>query len=226
MRNNPGFALDDVEAIRQLVRENPWVTFVSFVEGRGLVASHYPVILDETARPADAGAGDAGAGEIVLLTHFGRPDEVLHGLGSGEIMAIVQGPHGYISPGWYESTPAVPTWNFVVAHLHGVPEILDHAENLTVLETLVERFERDLPEPFLMRKTLENGEWADRIAHGTVGFRLRVTRFEAKNKMSQNKPAEVVDRVVDALTRPGPYRNDALARRMVDVRDAARETRR
>ena len=44
--------------------------------------------------------------------------------------------------------------------------------------------------------------------------------------MSQNKPAEVVDRVVDALTSPGPYRNDALARRMVDARDAARETHR
>ena len=57
----------------------------------------------------------------------------------------------------------------------------------------------------------------ERIVSGTVGFRLRVDRFEAKEKMSQDKPAEVVDRVIDALGEPGPYRNPALAARMSRV---------
>lgn len=205
MRHSPDYALDDVEAIRALVRENPWATIVSHVPGEGLVASHYPVLLDEDADG------------IVLLSHVGRPDERLHRLGETEVMVIVYGPQGYISPGWYDVSPAVPTWDFAVAHLHGTPEILSDEENLKVLDRLVSWFESPLPEPFLMQRTLENTAYAERIVHGTVGFRLRVDRFEAKDKMSQDKPAEVIGRIVAALRRPGPYENPRLADRIASA---------
>ncbi len=205
MRHAADYAFDDVDGIRDLVRENPWGTIVSFVPGTGLVASHYPLLLEEDA---------AG---IVLVSHVGRPDERLHELGAHEVMVIVSGPQGYVSPSWYGTSPAVPTWNFAVAHLHGIPEILSGASNLQVLDRLVAHFESALPEPFLMRQTLDNEAYAERIVHGTVGFRLRVDRFEAKEKMSQDKPAEVVDRVIAALGEPGPYNNPQLAARMARV---------
>ncbi len=205
MRPNPDYAFGDDRSIRDLVRENPWGTIVSFVPGKGLVASHYPLLLDETADG------------LVLLSHVGRPDERLHELGAHEILVIVYGPQGYVSPGWYGTSPAVPTWNFAVAHLYGTPEILSDEENLDVLDRLVEHFESPLPEPFLMNASRENAEYAARIVHGTVGFRMRVERIEAKEKMSQDKPAEVVDRVIHALGEPGPYRNPALAARMTRV---------
>ena len=44
-----------------------------------------------------------------------------------------------------------------------------------------------MPEPRRMRGTVENSAYADRIATGTVGLRIPVTRFVAKNKMSQNQ---------------------------------------
>ena len=47
MRQNPSFTLTDPAELKRLVRENPWATFVS-ATSNGLVASHYPVILDET----------------------------------------------------------------------------------------------------------------------------------------------------------------------------------
>ncbi|CAH0241323.1 negative transcriptional regulator, PaiB family [Plantibacter sp. VKM Ac-1784] len=202
MRHTTEYVQGDVEAVRALVREHPWATVVSFVPGRGLVSSHYPVLLEED---------EDG---IVLLSHVGRPDERLHELGQHEAMVIVYGPQGYVSPSWYDTSPAVPTWNFAVAHLYGVPELLSDEENLQVLDRLVAHFERVLPEPYLMNGTIANSEYAARIVHGTVGFRLRVTRFEAKEKMSQDKPAEVVERVVTALGEPGPYQNVPLAARM------------
>ena len=130
MRPNPIHASDDPEVVRQLLRENPWCTLVSSNAGE-LVASHYPVLLDETSP------------ELAMLTHVGRPDEKVHGLGRQEILVIVQGRHGYISPSWYTpgTTPA-PTWNFSTAHCYGVPEILDPEENMRVLTRLVEHFER------------------------------------------------------------------------------------
>lgn len=46
MQNNPVFALDDQQEIERIIRENPWATLVSAPES-GLVASYYPVLLDE-----------------------------------------------------------------------------------------------------------------------------------------------------------------------------------
>jgi transcriptional regulator len=213
MRQNPSFTLASEEGVKRLVREHPWMTIVSMTDATGLVASHYPVLLDEEADG------------IVLLTHVGRPDEVVHELGRHEILVIVQGPHGYISPGWYDANPAVPTWNFITAHLYGTPELLDESENLRVLERLVDHFEDPMPEPRRMRGTAENSEYADRIATGTVGLRIPITRFVAKNKMSQNKPAETVDRIIDELEGDGPYASPALAAEMRRTHAALRAAR-
>lgn len=213
MRQNPSFAMASVDAVKRLVREHPWATIVSMTDAAGLVASHYPVLLDETRD------------DVVLLTHVGRPDEVLHELGRHEVLVVVQGPHGYISPGWYDANPAVPTWNFVAAHLHGVPEILPPDENLRVLEALVDHFEDRLPEPRRMRGTDADSAYADRISAGTVGLRIPITRWEAKNKMSQNRPAETVDRIIGELEGDGPYASRALAAEMRRTHDALRAAR-
>jgi len=209
MRHTAGFALTDVTEITRLVRENPWVTLISHTDAGELVASHYPVILDP----------HAAAGSIVLLSHVGRPDELLHELGRHDVLIVVQGPHGYISPGWYRADPAVPTWNFISAHLSGRPELLSEDENLRVLAALVDHFEERMPEPRRLHATLAQSEYATRIAHGTVGFRLTVTAFTAKNKMSQNQPSDTVRRILDALDADGPYASPALAAEMRRTHD-------
>ena len=207
MRQNPSFVLGETAEITRLIRDNPWATMVSHTSAGELVASHYPVILDESSE------------DIVLLAHVGRPDEQLHELGSHELLVIIQGPHGYISPGWYDAKPAVPTWNFITAHLYGTAELLSDEENLRVLDTLVDHFEERMPEPRRMNGTPANAEYAARISAGTVGFRLRVTRLVAKNKMSQNKPAETVERIMAELDGDGPYASAALAAEMRRVHD-------
>lgn len=212
MRDNPDYALDDVERVRELVRANPWATFVSFVPGRGLVASHYPAILDEDEEG------------IVLLSHVGRPDDQKHELGRHEMLVIVQGANGYVSPGWYGRGPAVPTWDFTVVHAYGTPEELTVEENLAVLERLVDRFEDDEPSPHRLYGTPEDAAYAKRIVHATLGFRLRVTRFEGKEKMSQDKPREVIGRVIDALDGDGHHRNPALAERIRQVNDVKEQS--
>ena len=52
MRQNPSFTLASDEGVKRLIREHPWMTIVSMTDAAGLVASHYPVLLDETARRA------------------------------------------------------------------------------------------------------------------------------------------------------------------------------
>ena len=212
MRQNPSFTLTDRAEIERIIRENPWGTFVSNAS-TGLVASHYPVILDDTRE------------ELSIVSHVGRPDEQLHELGEHELLVILQGPHGYISSSWYDADPAVPTWNFVAVHLSGVPEILSAEENLQVLEKLVDHFERALPEPRQMRGTLEDERYAERISAGTVGLRLTPTRIVAKQKMSQNRPDHIVDSIMTELGGDSPYASDALLREMRIVHDRRRAAR-
>lgn len=197
MRPNPLFASDDPELVRTLVREHPWATLVAST-GSGLAASHYPVLLDEEAD------------DLTLLTHLGRPDEEILQIDQGEVLVIVQGHHGYISPSWYSPEERiVPTWNFTVAHLHGTPQILSEEENLTVLTRLVEHFERHVPEPALLER-----DYAIPIAKGTVGLRIPIDRFELKRKLSQNKSAETRRSIIEALREEGPYRHPELAEEM------------
>jgi transcriptional regulator len=184
--------------VKRLIRENPWATIVSHT-ATGLVASHYPVLLEEDEN------------DIVLVSHVGRPDETLHELGQHEVLVIIQGPHGYISPGWYDPADFIPTWNHVTAHLYGVPEILSDGENFRVLGELVEHFEEPMPRPVHLDV---DEDAARRIARGTVGLRLRVTRFDARLKLSQNKSPEVVGRIIDELQSGENYSQPALAREM------------
>jgi transcriptional regulator len=197
MRFNAHHASEDADAVKQLIRENPWSILVSSNEGRP-VASHYPVLLDEDASG------------LTVVTHVGRPDEQIHGFADREILLIVQGRHGYISPSWYApGATRAPTWNFTVAHCYGVPQLLGREENLSVLTRLVEHFERNVEEPMLLDQ-----EWGASLAKGTVGIRLPITRFILKRKLSQDKDLVSRRQAIAALRAPGPYRHPELADEM------------
>jgi transcriptional regulator len=199
MRSNPDYDLDDEAVVRQLIKDNPLATMITNGSA-GLVASHIPLVIED---------GHEG---LTIVTHLGRPDEERHELGDHEVVIVVQGPNGYISPSWYnDGGPAVPTWNFATAHLYGVPEPLDADENFQALVDLVDHFESQTEAPRRLLADPQDADYAKRIHHGTAGFRLRVTRFEAKLKHSQDKPAAVVDTILDRLDGVGPYANAALA---------------
>lgn len=201
MRQNPSFAMTDPAEIARLIRQNPWAILVSNPPG-GLIASHYPVMIDETRD------------ELAVVTHVGRPDDELHELGKHELLMIIQGPHGYISSSWYDGNPIVPTWNFTTVHLSGVPEILSTEENLEVLGRLVDYFEDAVPSPRRITVPGIDRDYAERIVSGTVGIRLTPARIVAKNKLSQNRSPEIVRSIIEHLDGDGPYASAALAAEM------------
>jgi transcriptional regulator len=145
----------------------------------------------------------------------------VHGFAEREILLIVQGDHGYISPSWYApGATRAPTWNFSVAHCYGVPQLLDEEENLRTLRRLVEHFERHVEEPMLL-----DPDWGRGVARGTVGIRLAITHFVCKVKLSQDKDPVTRRQVIDALRAPGPYHHPQLAeemdRALADKKDRA-----
>lgn len=204
--------MTDPAEMRRIIELNPWATLISDADD-GLVASHYVVLLDDERD------------DLTVVGHVGRPDDLIHSLGEREVLIAFQGPHGYISPGWYGDVPAVPTWNHVSVHLSGVPEILSEAENLRVLERMVDVFENRMLSPRGMWQLPNDKTFVHRLAAGTVGFRLTPAKVVAKRKLSQNKPPETVDEVIAALEGDGPQSNRALAAEMRRARDARRGDR-
>lgn len=188
--------MTDPAEVRRLIRSHPWATFVS-PTSRGLVASHYPILVEEERDG------------ISVVSHFGRPDEVSHELGEHEILVIVQGPHDYVSPSWYPPGEVVPTWNHVTAHLYGRPEILGEEENYEMLSRLTDHFERHHAGG---RSLGEDEQGTRAAAKGTVGLRLRVERFDARAKLSQNKHPEVADSVIAHLDGRAPGLADEMRR--------------
>ncbi|WP_456825118.1 FMN-binding negative transcriptional regulator [Cellulomonas sp. P5_E12] len=199
MLQNPKFATQDAAALRALVDGYPWATLVSATDD-GLAASHYPMLWEERADDA-----------MSLVTHLGRPDELNHRLDGSDVLVVVQGPHAYISTSWYPEGQFVPTWNHVSAHLTCRPEVLSAEENYAVLGRLVEHFEGTGAGARLL--PAYDGP-ARAMARGTVGVRLHVRSFRMVEKLSQNKPPEVVEKVVEELERRPYDLHAALAAEM------------
>ena len=159
--------------MRRLIAENPWATIVSEHDG-GLVASHYPILLDESAE------------ELTILTHVGRPDEQVHDLGESEVLLIVAGPHGYISPSRYTAGRPAPTWNFSVAHCYGMPRSWSFGRE----PPRAHPPGRALRAARRRRPCSSTGRSASGSRTGTVGFRIPITRFVCKVKMSQARTTD------------------------------------
>ncbi len=201
--------MTDTDELRRVIAANPWATLVGR-DAEGATASHYAVLLDPERE------------DLTVVGHVGRPDDLVLGVGNPEheLLVVFQGPHGYISPGWYGDVPAVPTWNYIAVHLSGIPEILDSEENLRVLDHLVDHFEKSFPSPRGMWTPPNDENFIRRLESGTVGFRLTPTRVVAKRKLSQNKPDDVIENVILELSRDEAYPNPALVAEMQRAHDA------
>jgi transcriptional regulator len=118
---NPLHRLTDRETLLALMASHPLGAWVCHGQ-TGLVANHVPFLLERSRGPCGT-----------LIGHVSRANEVWRELGSGSPSVVMfQGPQAYITPGWYpgraEHGKVVPTWNYVVAHAHGVARAIEDRE--------------------------------------------------------------------------------------------------
>lgn len=192
------FAETDLTGLDALIGRDNFITLVT-AQGGLPQATHLPVLYRRDGE------------RIELRGHFARANP--QSRMTGPALAIVHGPHAYVSPGWYpdkEAQSRVPTWNYAVAHLQGEITLFDDE---AALAEIVDSLSR-LHEP------LVGGDWRYEHARddhrvqlrGIVGFRLAVERVQLKFKLNQNHPVENRRAVADRL--------DALAQG--DSADVAR----
>lgn len=188
------------ERISTLVEGNSFGMLVTAPDGVPFV-SHLPFIFDHAA-------GSKGK----LLCHMAQANpQWQHFSSCSEVLAVFQGPHAYVSPSWY-SSPGVPTWNYAVVHLRGKPRLI---ESESELEALVERlthvYESHMPSPW---KPNLAGERRTKLLNMIVGFEIEVTDIQGKFKLSQNRPIEDQQRVIEALSQSSNQTEAAVSKLM------------
>ena len=110
--------------------------------------------------------------------------------GDVEALAILSGPDAYVSPGLYETTRRtgrdVPTWNYTTVHAHGTIAVRDDpAWLLALVRSLSDRHEAGRPEPWSVDDA--PAEYIEGQLRAIVGVELRISRLDAKRKLSQDR---------------------------------------
>jgi transcriptional regulator len=177
--------------IRQIIDENPWALLVSQSED-GPVATNLPLLMEKEVN-------EAGKDALVLVGHIARANEHLRLLRgtTSPVLAIFEGPWSYVTASWYPDRQMPSTYYYTAAHCYGQIEFQDEPELDHSLEELVDRMESQYPNGW---KTSEipRSEVTRRFASIT-GFRLRVSRVEAKFKLGQDEPLRDALAVADVL---------------------------
>ena len=188
------FAIQDEEMKYEIMEQNSFATLFSQHNGEPY-ATHLPLLLNRET--------------LILHGHFARPNDQWKDSGNQQVLAIFQGPHSYISPSWYETNNAVPTWNYVAVHVYGELEIVeDEQELIDSLQELVHKYE-DQESTYSLNDV--NPNYMGGLRKGIVGFKIKINKIEGKAKLSQNHSFGGRKLVVEKLEKVGSEESRAIA---------------
>jgi transcriptional regulator len=193
------FAETDRDELHAHIRAHGFATLVSVCDGAPF-ATHVPLLLDPARGPLGT-----------LVGHVARANPHVNSIAARTpALAIFHGPHAYVSPRWYSSDAAVPTWNYTAVHAVGTPRVLeDPGAVRALLEQMVETYESSAAEPWSLERLPTRV--ADGLQRAIVAFELPIERLEGKRKLSQNKSAADRAGVIDGLQAEGDAASLAVA---------------
>ncbi|AUR50786.1 FMN-binding negative transcriptional regulator [Aquella oligotrophica] len=165
------FIESDQDKLYSLIENYPFATLISKKDGE-IEISHLPLLLDR----------ENGQ----LLGHIARANPLLEYILTGQLAtAIFHGPHGYISPAWYQDpTDNVPTWNYAVVHIEGKLIATTEAELMKLLDQLYLLHDKSK-----MPINWQNPKISAKL-NGIAGFKIKIEKMTGKYKLSQNRSFE------------------------------------
>jgi transcriptional regulator len=191
------FTINDRAVLREVMEDHPFATLVSTVDGEPCF-THLPLVVRES-----------GAA-LTLLGHVARANPHGRRLREGDaIVAIFQGPNGYVSPRWYTTREAVPTWNYIVVHAHGSVHVVDDsAGKERILKALIDVHDPEYRAQWDVELT---EEFRERQKGAIIGLQIAVERIEGKFKLSQNRHPQDRANVVSAMDEGGEAEQEMAA---------------
>lgn len=191
------FKMTEIADKHHFIEEFGFGVMISSVDN--LSATHLPFVLH---------ADECEHG--VLYAHCAKTNPHWKNLEGQNVLVIFTGPHGYISPSWYTSKPAVPTWNYTAVHAYGIASLLDPQASLKAIDQVVEKYEPQL----LIKQDIVTKQFKHKMLAGIVGFKIELTKLEGQLKLGQNRSKDDQSGIYDALNRSSSCEDIALAKYM------------
>jgi transcriptional regulator len=196
------FDASDRAFCHEVIRAYPFAPITTATASGDLLASHVPFLLDEDRGPLGT-----------LIGHVARNNPHHDELARGTTALVAfTGPHGYVSPTWYETHPAVPTWNYCIVHAFGAARLLDEAATRTYLARLAHQFEGTSETAW--RFDALPPDYQSKMVRGLVAFEIEIQRLQGKAKLTQNRSPADIASVIAALEASGDRDQAELARWM------------
>lgn len=197
------FSETDVQTLLEFIKRYPLGLLISFGQS-GLLASPIPFLYrDNNGRP-------------MLVSHLARANPHWKDLlDLKECLVVFQGIDGYVTPSWYPSKQTthkvVPTWNYEMVQIKGVPKVVESTDWLRgLVGDLTDSMEATRKSPW--RVDDAPSDFIDSQLRAIVGLEIDITAIQGKWKMSQNRPTDDAKGVVRGLSDPhDPHTNLALA---------------
>lgn len=197
------FSETDVQMLLEFIKRYPLGLLISFGQS-GLLASPIPFLYRENN------------GRPMLVSHLARANPHWKDLlGLKECLVVFQGIDGYVTPSWYPSKQTthkvVPTWNYEMVQIKGVPKVVESTDWLRgLVGDLTDSMEATRKSPW--RVDDAPSDFIDSQLRAIVGLEIDITAIQGKWKMSQNRPTDDAKGVVRGLSDPhDPHTNLALA---------------
>ena len=166
----------------------------------GLDANHLPFELHGVAGPGG-----------MLQAHVARANPVWQELTDGsDVLVIFRAADAYISPNWYpskhEQHRQVPTWNYMVVHVHGRLRIRDEEQYVRgIVAKLTRTHEHRTDAEKAWRMTDAPRDYIDTLVKAIVGIEVEIARVVGKSKLSQNREDRDRRGASEALEGRGDY---------------------
>jgi len=187
------FEVTDDDEIFAFIEANGFGQIISSLQGK-LFSTHIPFLLSSNKKQ--------------LLGHLAKSNPHHSAMHKQQVLVTLQGPHSYISPSWYRS-PGVPTWNYQAVHIYGVCKVFDDHEKIKIIvDSLTEKYESSFQVPWLP-------DYKTSMLGAIVGIEVTIGEIQCKYKLSQNRPDEDREQVIEQLENTGSIRLAKTMRRII-----------
>ncbi len=147
---------------------------------------------------------DAEGRLIALRGHVARRNPHVARLRRDPVaIALVIGPHAYVSPSWLDDRTQAPSWNYAAAAFALEVDCSEtEADIHEELDALVTSMEAGRPNAWALP---EMGERYARLAQGVTALRGRITETRATFKLGQDEAPHDFAQLLAGLIRGGEH---------------------
>ncbi|UYW01890.1 FMN-binding negative transcriptional regulator [Flavobacterium agricola] len=177
------FKTDDFNVLRDIVTNNAFANLTIFNER--ILATRAMMLLHGTES------------DFFIETHIAKANPVARKLNlEQEVLCDFLGVSTYISSSWYDHVN-VSTWNYEQVQIYGKVEIMTDNELFNHLSQVTQKFERTQKCPMTVDKM--DKAYVESEMAGAVGYRIYPTEVKIKQKLSQNRDAANMQRIIENL---------------------------